>query len=171
MSKDPNLYHQSKLAQVLWTKELTSRLDSANNNNNDADDDHADEIIIYANSANPGAVATKIWTDDTTTTTTTPAVGSSTTGHSYSLLFWSLFNTVLQYFMWTPEEAALTLLYLGTSTRDLQQNNIRGKYFHPQSTLMKEDHKLFAEDDNERDTKLLQENLWKFLDELVADFV
>ena len=170
MSKDPNLYHQSKLAQVLWTKELTSRLDSANSNDNDEDDDYADETIIYANSANPGAVATKIWTDDTPITTTA-AAGSSTAGYSYSLLFWSLFNTVHQYFMWTPEEAALTLLYLGTSTFDLQQNNIRGKYFHPQSTLMEEDHKLFAEDDNERDTKLLQEKLWKFLDELVADFV
>ena len=168
ISKDPNLYHQSKLAQVLWTKELTSRLD--NDNDNNKDHDYADEIIIYANSANPGAVATKIWTDGTTTTTNS-AAGSSTTGYSYSLLFWSLFNTVHQYFMWTPEEAALTLLYLGTSTFDLQQNNIRGKYFHPQSTLMEEDHKLFAEDDNERDTKLLQEKLWKFLDELVADFV
>jgi len=84
----------------------------------------------------------------------------------------SLFHKVHQLFMWTSEEAALTLLYLGTAVEDLQQQNIHGKYFHPQTKLMEKenDHQLFAKD-NESNTKFLQVDLWKFLDELVADFV
>mmetsp|Transcript_47101 Transcript_47101/g.54375 ORF Transcript_47101/g.54375 Transcript_47101/m.54375 type:complete len:224 (+) Transcript_47101:3-674(+) len=157
--RDPNLYHQSKLAQILWTKELTSRtLDTGTDTETDDNDDN-NSYSIYANSANPGAVATKIWEDT-----------SSSTG--YDDLCWSLFHKVHQLFMWTSEEAALTLLYLGTAVEDLQQQNIHGKYFHPQTKLMEKenDHQLFAKD-NESNTKFLQVDLWKFLDELVADFV
>ena len=78
--RDPNLYHQSKLAQILWTKELIFRtLDTDDDNDNNY-------YSIYANSANPGAVATKIWED-------LPSTG-------YDDLF-----------MWISEAAALTLLY------------------------------------------------------------
>lgn len=153
--KDPNLYHQAKLAQVLWAKELSARLEITNakqRGTNSTTDAAAPNAIVYANSANPGAVATKIWYE-----------------HADLNAAWAMFNAVHQKLMWTPEDAALTLLYLGTAVEELQQKDIRGQYFHPQATPM-DDHELF-EDDNARRTKDLQENLWGFLDELVRDFV
>ena len=143
-ARDPDLYQQSKLAQVLWAKELTVR----DNNNND----------LFVNTANPGAVATKIWRDGTWNDQ--GAVGK----------FWSAFTSFHQsWFMWTPAEGALTPLYLGTAFEELREKDLKGQYFHPQSRQM-EDHVLFPENNAER-TKELQSKLWDFLDELVADFV
>jgi len=145
--QDPNLYHQAKLAQILWAKELSYRGNSYPSPFKDPNS------VVYVNSANPGAVATKIWHE-----------------HANLNTAWSLFNTIHQTLMWTPEEAALTLLYLGTVVEDVQQNDIRGQYFHPQATRM-DDHVLFQDGDNAQQTKELQENMWDFLDELVRDFV
>ena len=139
-----NLHVECKLAQVLWAKELTVR----DNNNND----------LFVNTANPGAVATKIWRDGTWNDQ--GAVGK----------FWSAFTSFHQsWFMWTPAEGALTPLYLGTAFEELREKDLKGQYFHPQSRQM-EDHVLFPENNAER-TKELQSKLWDFLDELVADFV
>ena len=58
--------------------------------------------------------------------------------------------------MWTAEEGALTLVYLGTAVEDLQRQGFRGKYFHPQSQLVTV-HKHVYE--NEEETKILQAKL------------
>lgn len=145
-----SLYAQSKLAQILWAKELTSRLD-ADANNTDPNS------IVYVNAAHPGGVATNIWHEKEFVILPWRAKAAK---------FWMRCFTS---FMWMPEEAALTLIYLGTAVEQLQKENVRGRYFHPQTKEMKE-HKLFPKD-NGQQTNILQENVWKFLDELVADFV
>lgn len=145
-------YARSKLAQILWARELTAQLD-ANTTTNELDPNS----VVYVNAAHPGAVATNIWF----------------TGPWDELPFglgkhFKAFLRSLLKVMWTCEEGALTLVFLGTATEDLQTKNIRGKYFHPQS-IMIEDHRLAS--DNDPSTKILQEDLWKFFDELVADFL
>ncbi len=153
-AQDPSLYAQTKLAQILWTQELTARLDAEAINANYASNQNA---IIYANAGNPGAVATHIWH----------------THEGLTMSLWAKFCKYLarlhQSLFWTAEEGALTLLYLGTAVDDLQNKNIRGQYFHPQTKRMVPP-KLFWRE-NEKQTKMLQENMWKFLDDLVADFV
>ena len=149
-------YPHSKLAQILWTQELTARLDSEKNvGNNDDKDPNA---IVYVNAGNPGAVASDLWKAKDWEAQRSLRV---------RLTLWAA-RLVQSYFFWTPEEGALTLLYLGTAVEDLQQNNIRGKFFHPQSQLIP-NHYYASEKDPE--TKILREKLWKFLDELVADFL
>jgi len=145
------VYPQSKLAQILWVNELTDRLDAANGDSNS----NNPNSIVYVNAANPGAVATNIWADREEM----PLLLKIT-------CFWARF---LQRLMWRTDQGALTLLYLGTAVEDLQAKKIRGQFYHPQSTRMAP-HNLFKHD-NEKNTKLLQENMWKFLDELVADFL
>jgi NAD(P)-dependent dehydrogenase (short-subunit alcohol dehydrogenase family) len=161
---DPNaLYAQSKLAQIYWTKELNDRLimkeerEQEENKNNSNDPNS----IMYVNAVHPGAVNTYIW--DKVEMEKIPDLSNKLvlTVSKYSLNF-------LRNFMWTSEEGALTLLYLGTNVHDLQTKNIRGKYYHPQSIEMK-NHQYAP--DNNKETKLLQEKLWIFLDELVADFL
>jgi len=158
-SDQGSLYAQSKLAQILWAKELTTRLDADANNtsSSSSSDDFNPNSIVYVNAAHPGVVATNIWHEK-----------------EFVTLGWTakvakFFARCSTSFMWMPEEAALTLIYLGTAVEKLQKDNVRGRYFHPQTKEMKE-HKLFPKD-NEQQTKILQENVWKFLDELVADFV
>jgi len=148
-SMDDSLYPQSKLAQILWAKELTARLDAEVQDNNP-------NSIVYVNAANPGYVASDIWKDKEWE----PLLTQESVVKFVHRCFQSLF--------WTSKEGALTMIYLGTAVEKLQKDNIRGQYFHPQSKLMK-DHE-FAKD-NDHETKILQEKLWKFLDELVADFV
>jgi NAD(P)-dependent dehydrogenase (short-subunit alcohol dehydrogenase family) len=156
-----SLYAQSKLAQILWAKELTTRLDVDANNNISSSSSNSDAFnpnsIVYANAAHPGVVATNIWHEKEFVTL------------PWKESFLKKLARVMQSLMWTSEEGALTLIYLGTAVEELQKDNVRGRYFHPQTKLMK-DHKLLAKD-NEQETKILQEKLWKFLDELVADFV
>jgi NAD(P)-dependent dehydrogenase (short-subunit alcohol dehydrogenase family) len=152
---DPSLYEQSKLAQILWAKELTAKLDDAENNNDTKEDNMDPNSIVYVNAAHPGVVATNIW--DKVQWEIYP----------YGKIAEFVINSIKS-LMWTSEEGALTLIYLGTAVKQLQQDNIRGQYFHPQSKLI-ENHKFAM--DNDKQTKVLQEKLWKFLDELVADFV
>ncbi len=144
-------YAPSKLAQVLWAKELTSQLDAKANASSDPNS------IVYVNSAHPGAVATNIW----------KTVPLDRLPFGVGKLIEEFMNTATK-LMWTSEEGALTLVYLGTAVDDLQTKKIRGKYFHPQSILI-EDHP--AASDKDPETKILQEKLWKFLEELVADFL
>jgi len=155
---DHSLYPQSKLAQILWAKELTAKLDlddAAENNNKEQDTVVDPNSIVYVNAAHPGMVATNIW----------GKVAWDILPNGKMAEF--VINSIKS-LMWTSEEGALTLIYLGTAVKQLQQDNIRGQYFHPQSKLIK-NHKFAM--DNDKETKVLQEKLWKFLDELVADFV
>jgi len=98
------LYGQSKLAQILWAKELTRKLGPKSN--------------AYINTANPGFVHTEIMSQNPTI----PGFIKNT------ILKWFQENT-----FWTAEEGALTLLYLGVATDEIASKNIRGKYFHPQA--------------------------------------
>lgn len=143
-----SLYAQSKLAQILWVQELTAQLDTKTTAHPDPNS------IVYVNSAHPGAVATNIQYD---------GIDWEVLGRVAEVIFKAMRSV-----MWSAEEGALTLLYLGTALKDLQQESIRGGYFHPQSQRIL-DHIDASEKDPE--TKILREKLWKFLDELVADFV
>lgn len=96
-------YGQSKLAQVLWAKELTRRL--------------GPNSSVHVNAAHPGAVNTGIWEKN-------PLIPKKMMG---------IINYFRTHAMWTAAEGALTLLYLGVATDQLVAKNIRGKYFHPQS--------------------------------------
>ena len=176
---DPSLYPQSKLAQILWTQELTDRLDddaaataiaTADDDNDDDKDDNKHSkntnvnayttdpnSIVYVNAANPGMVSTGIWKDK-----------------ENQPLQATIMKCILRWyesFMWIPEEGALTLLYLGTAVHELQTRNIRGQYYHPQSQPMTMMHGNTNNDNQKFETKQLQIKLWNFLDELVADFV
>lgn len=103
--KDWNeLYNRSKLAQILWVKELTRRLGNKSN--------------VYANAANPGAVDTPIWIKN-------PLIPQFL---QRTLILWWRRNA-----FWTAEQGALTMLYLGVATDQLARDNVRGKYFHPQA--------------------------------------
>jgi len=155
---DQSLYPQSKLAQILWAKELTAKLDAENDSSSSSSKDNNTDpnSIVYVNAAHPGLVATNIFDN----------VEYEKLPYVYKIMQFA--TKSIKSFMWTSEEGALTLIYLGTASKQLQKDNIRGQYFHPQSKLVK-NHRFAL--DNDEETKVLQEKLWKFLDELVADFV
>jgi len=148
-------YGMSKLAQILWSRELTAQLDAKDN-----DSTEDPNSIVYVNAAHPGAVATNIWD--------LIAEQAGTTQYKIIDKFVDALMSYMKSIMWTPEEGALTLLYLGTAVGDLQEKNIRGKYFHPQSTLVTEHKNVY---ENEDETNVRQRKMWKFLDELVTDYV
>lgn len=64
--------------------------------------------------------------------------------------------------MWTSAEGALTGLFLGTAVDRLKEENIRGKYFHPQTQEVV--NPLSLDED-------LQSRLWAFSEELVKDYL
>ena len=149
-------YAPSKLAQILWARELTAQLDATTNSSEDNNVDP--NSIVYVNAAHPGAVATNIFYSG--------PLGELPYGIGKALE--KVWKEFVEKVMWTSEEGALTLVYLGTAVEDLQSKNIRGRYFHPQS-IMIQDHPNAS--DNDPGTKILQEKLWAFMDELVADFL
>ena len=61
-----------------------------------------------------------------------------------------------------PQEGALTGLFLGVETERLIKENIRGKYFHPQS---QEVVNPMAEDEK------LQKDLWDFSESLIQKYL
>jgi NAD(P)-dependent dehydrogenase (short-subunit alcohol dehydrogenase family) len=128
-------YGRSKLAQVLWSKALTRRLGK--------------DSSIYVNAANPGAVKTPMTTHKYAHPMTPKVVLDF-----YTFLVSSL--------VWTSEEAALTELYLGVATDEIQEKQLRGKYFHPQSV---EVINPYAENEE------LQENVWQLCEGLVEKFL
>lgn len=131
-------YGQSKLAQVLWTKYLSGRRLGPNSN-------------IYVNAFHPGLVATEIFEKQTAMKPYSPI--------SDKLLRW-MFQT--EGVVWTPSEGALTGLFLGAATDRLVAEDIRGKYFHPQSQEVVHSALL---------NETLEDLLWDFSEELVKDFL
>jgi len=129
-------YSNSKLAQILWAKELTRRLNA-----------HPKAKNVYVNAVHPGAVDTGIWIK-------TPSIPNLI---QHSVLKWLRRNI-----MWTAEEAALTILFLGVATGQLVAKDIRGKYYHPQA---QEVVNPLAMDET------LQTEMWKFADQLVSGFI
>lgn len=149
-------YSESKLAQVLWVQEATARLDAASGGGDEDEEDP--NAVVYANAAHPGGVATNLHHD---------GIHYDSLGLP-SRLTEVVFKATPRWTSWRPEEGALTLLYLGTAVGDLRQQNIRGQFFAPQTRWIRDHRDASAGDPG---TKILREKLWKFLDELVADFV
>jgi NAD(P)-dependent dehydrogenase (short-subunit alcohol dehydrogenase family) len=129
------LYGRSKLAQAAWSKALTKRL--------------GEHSTIYVNSAHPGAVFTPL------------------AGGKYFPEWWpKYFSNAVAYLeeqlLWTSAEGALTEIYLGVAVDDIREKNIRGEYYHPQSTCYAHPHAGDA---------VLQENVWNLCEELVHAFL
>jgi NAD(P)-dependent dehydrogenase (short-subunit alcohol dehydrogenase family) len=101
---------------------------------------------IYFNALHPGAVDTGIW------------------GKNVNIPSWLV--PVIDYarrdIMWTAEEGALTQIYLGVAVDELAAKDIRGKYFHPQVQEVVNERAL---------NETLQEELWKFSEDLVSKFL
>ena len=126
-------YAQSKLAQIVWAKALTRRLGPDSN--------------MFVNAFHPGLVGTSIWN----------GVENFLPGKKRSTV-----DMIRSTIMWTPEEGALTGLFLAVAVDTLVKENIRGRFYHPQG---QENINAKANDEN------LQDALWKFSDELVKDFL
>ena len=145
---DPNIdgharYRQTKLGQIMWTKELTRRLAAVGNdsNNNNNSTSH-----VFVNSYHPGVVDTPIFDKD-------PNIAPSAK---------KLISYVRKNVLWSATDASLTMLYLGVAVDDLIKKNVRGKYFHPVAHEVT--HPLA---NNEKQ----QMRLWAFLDELTKTYV
>ena len=103
-------YGQSKLAQLLWTKELTRRLGPDSN--------------IYVNAFHPGGVATGIF-------------DKALDQAGASRFFYWLKDWVCREILWSATDGAHTGLFLGLQTEHLQRHAIRGNYYHPQGELVR----------------------------------
>ena len=126
------VYGHSKLAQIVWTKAATRQL--------------GDDANIYINAMNPGAVRTSLMNKNPYF----PKWLSDVKGWVEERLIWS------------AEEGALTLLYLGAAADNIREKNTRGKYFHPQAVEVVNQK---AEDE------ALQDQFWSFCDMLVKEFL
>jgi len=135
-------YRQSKLAQILFAQEATRRLDlmgtRASSN-------------VFVNSFNPGVVDTNIWTEVKRSVSKIRCFGWILEA---GLKFWH------ENFMFTPEEGALTLLYLAADP-SVSRDRIRGKYFHPQA-VETEPHSVTR-------NETLQIALWDFTESLIVE--
>eukprot|EP00554_Chaetoceros_debilis_P011034 CAMPEP_0194111334 /NCGR_PEP_ID=MMETSP0150-20130528/10357_1 /TAXON_ID=122233 /ORGANISM="Chaetoceros debilis, Strain MM31A-1" /LENGTH=449 /DNA_ID=CAMNT_0038800737 /DNA_START=196 /DNA_END=1545 /DNA_ORIENTATION=- len=150
--KNWKYYGQSKLAQILWVKKVARIMVASEGDNDDDDDGNGNEngneningARIFVNAANPGMVDTGIWND--------------------MLPSWiqTISNYMRDRFYWSTKEGILTLLYLGTATGELMEKNITGKFFHPQAREV-----INAKSTDEK----LQDELWKFSEELIANFI
>lgn len=103
----PLSHGQSKMAQIVWTKHLARRLGPDSN--------------AFVNAFHPGVVATD-FADKLFRAAAAPAWVTTI------VVPW-VARTVL----WTPAEGALTGLYSGAAVERLKREQVRGKYFHPQS--------------------------------------
>ena len=126
------VYGHSKLAQIVWTKAATRQL--------------GDDANIYINAMNPGAVRTSLMNKNPYF----PKWLSDVKGWVEERLIWS------------AEEGALTLLYLGAAGDTIRETKTRGKYFHPQAVEVVNP---MAEDE------ALQDKSWSFCEVLVKDFL
>lgn len=100
---------------------------------------------IYVNSFHPGLIKT-------------PLVDKMFSEEPFML---NLFDK-MQSFLWSTREGALTGLFLGVATDRLKSENIRGRYYHPQSKQVTNELAL-----DER----LQDDLWKFSESLVHKYM
>lgn len=100
---------------------------------------------IYVNAFHPGL----IWT---------PLVDKVFSDRPFILNVFRKFRS----FLWSVQEGALTGLFLGVATNQLKSENIRGRYYHPQS---KEVINPLALDER------LQDDLWNFSERLVQKYL
>ena len=130
---DETAYAQSKLANLLFTIELAERLEDKG---------------VYVNALHPGAVVTPV------------AINS--VANSLSFLHPRLLEMIQNFLTsisWSPEDAALTQLYLAVA-EEVREEKITGKYFHP---VCRE-----TEPDRYARNKSLRKRLWKLSEEVVA---
>lgn len=135
------IYMQSKLANVLFAQEAARRMIGK---------------PVFVNSLHPGVVSTEIWANSKA------AAGQNGVNRS-SLSAATFFLGMIDYVkdsMWTPEEGALTQVYLAAAT-DIKERDLRGRYFHPQAVETQPDSR-FARN------LTLQKALWLFTEELIA---
>ncbi|KAI9251388.1 hypothetical protein BDA99DRAFT_201092 [Phascolomyces articulosus] len=97
-------YGKTKVANILFTYELNRRLKAKGINN------------VYVNCNHPGAIKTDPYYES----------GFLTKG--------SLLDSFTSLFFVSPEEGALTQLYLATSP-EIEQNDIKGQYYVPTAKL------------------------------------
>ncbi|KAF9403375.1 hypothetical protein BGX21_004917 [Mortierella sp. AD011] len=100
---------------------------------------------VYVNIAHPGSVQTKL-----------QRYSGEAMGEQYT----SAIETYYKYFGYTPEVGSLTQLYLATSP-EIEEKNIRGRYFIPIANEIKADYRA-------RDEKV-QEEYWTFTENLVRE--
>ena len=135
---DKKSYPESKLANVLFAQEVAER---------------TRESPVFANSAHPGAVQTEIWDK-------TAATGSEIDGYKTVMQgYWPKFVNYFKGSMWSPEEGALTQVFLAAAD-EIREKNIRGRYFHPQA-LEVIPCRRFAQN------RTLQKAVWAFTDALI----
>lgn len=136
---DKELYHsqlaygQSKLYNILFAQEFAKRVG---------------EKSIYVNSIHPGVVRTEIARH-------VLKIVDDKFGKNAVEILDRIFSSLL----WSSNTAALTQLYAATSP-EIQQNNIRGKYFVPIAQL--------GVTSEETKDKNLQINLWELTERLIS---
>ena len=99
-------YGQSKLAQILWTKELVRR-----------------SPYIYANAFHPGGV-------DTAIIEKARLQAKASTKLFYSMVDWG------RLVLWNGKDGAHTGLFLGAQQDYLRRHRVLGNYYHPQGHLI-----------------------------------
>ena len=133
------VYGQSKLSQIMLVKSMVKQLQQENVSN------------VYVNAANPGIVRTPMQYR-----------------HSLKPTNPQLVNTITKWIqdrqtMWNVTEGALTPLYLGVATNDIQHMNINGRYYSPMAVEVSP--ATIALDTD------LQGKVWKFCNDLIKDYV
>ncbi|KAI8077397.1 uncharacterized protein B0P05DRAFT_587855 [Gilbertella persicaria] len=123
-------YAKSKTCNILFTRELTKRLEAKGYDN------------VFANCNHPGAVKTDLYRHFTG--------------------IQSLVTLALNLFLITPEQGALTQLYLATSP-DVEQKRIKGQYFVPFANPDKP-HGVAA-------SETAPSELWEFTEKLIKEKV
>ncbi|TFK69855.1 NAD(P)-binding protein [Pluteus cervinus] len=98
-------YGQSKLANILFSNELSRRLA---------------EYRIWCNSIHPGTVKTEI-------------TRGTAESHPWAKPLLRILTPVFGAFMFTPYKGALTALYAATA-EEIEKDDMRGKYFVPLAT-------------------------------------
>jgi len=129
-------YGQSKLAQIVWTHQLTKLLAQKSLHH------------VYVNAVHPGAVYTPI--------------ASKFFSNFFPPWVITLINYAAQQLLWSSEDGALTPLYVGVAKQLMKENNVKGSYFHPQGQPVQ--NTLALEES-------LQEDLWKFSNDLISSFL
>lgn len=134
-------YGQSNLARILFAKEATRRLDLL---------DSPAARNIFFNAFHPGLAKTKIWSRALRWLEVRP-------------LLYFVHELVRWFYecMFTPEEAALTGLYLAAAPQ-VVENKFRGKYFHPIAQQVEPNAK-------HANNMTLQVGLWEFAHDLIEE--
>lgn len=127
-------YGRSKLANVLFAAQLDKELEGTK---------------VFANSCHPGGIKTNLQVH-------LQKSSKESMGEMLSGLFNSFFESLLM----SPEDGAVTQLFLATSPR-VETENIRGQYFHPQARPTKPSGLVTPEE---------AQRLWAFSEKLVAGY-